>query len=246
MSTLTLHVDAALSVRDGFTGAPLAPGALQCAVDGRPYRPVTKNGGYFVFAGLTPGEHVITLRGARYREELVRVMASGRACAELAVTMKPAENYPFGAAVTWLTLAVTRKGAPEHGAVICLAVEDPLREIRIAQDEAPAGETQCRLFCRVSALAALPANCLLPDGKETEIAVLSEISGDMGFFARPLAYAHKRGRSLYPAQLFTAGLEGVIRAVFSEPVRLRLYSPETGAAAELSLTAGENRADFSL
>ena len=98
MSTLKLHVDAVLSVRDGFTGAPLAPGALLCTVDGRTCRPVTKPGGYFVFAGLTPGAHTIALRAARYREETAAVTADGKKYTELAVTMKPAEDYPFGAA----------------------------------------------------------------------------------------------------------------------------------------------------
>ena len=63
---IRFHVDAVLRVLDGFTGKPPSPSAIHLFVDGTAYRPIVKDGGYYVLKGLVPGEHQLVLQGAFY------------------------------------------------------------------------------------------------------------------------------------------------------------------------------------
>ena len=108
---ITMHVSAVCRVRDGFTGRAIEASGLVCALDGAPFRPVGKPGGYLVLVNLPGGTHRLSLRCQGYQEEWVEIR-SGRGTQELDVTMKPGEGYPFRQEVTLLTLTILEGGEP--------------------------------------------------------------------------------------------------------------------------------------
>lgn len=230
---ISIHLSVILHVLDGFTGRPTGWGTLRCTVDGRPFRPLVKDGGTYLFLDLPEGEHIITLSGAYYRPEEVRVEKS---CREVIVTMKPAENYPFGRQCPRLRLHL---GVP--GGVVWAAEMNPLTELKIAQATAAAGAEEVQLFCRDPARKlALPRDFLLADEKAPEVCRIEDLSSSAPtLLAKPLGYDHKRGCCLYPAQRYRADTEGLVQAVFREPARMAFWCPG-GKLTLAEMKMGEN------
>lgn len=240
---INIHVDAVLAVRDGFTGRPIERG-LVCTLDGEPFRPVSKAGGYLVFTGLAEGEHSLVLRGGYYRDEHITLRASRQSRTEIAVSMKPGSAYPFGGAYTRARITLTGKGAA--GAQVWLAAAEPLFEVKVAQDAVSKGDSEARVFIKCSAAQlAMPCNLLVEDGKSTEVVLLNELNDEIAYFTRPFAFSHKRSRVLRPAQLFTAGEDGVVEAAYRQPVKLS-YFTASGRAGTLELRSGDNSAEIAL
>ena len=230
---ISIHLSVILHVLDGFTDKPTGWGTLRCTVDGRPFRPLVKEGGCYLFLDLPGGAHTITLSGTYYRTEEVRLEAG---CREAIVTMKPDRNYPFGRSCPRLTLRLA-----EPGGVVWAAGMDPLHELKIAQTTADAGAREVQLFGRDSAKRlALPREFLLADEKAPEVCCIEELGGTgPTLLSRPLENAHKRGCCLYPAQLYRADAEGVVRAVFREPVQAAFWCPGGRLTIE-AVELGEN------
>lgn len=241
-----IHANAVLRVLDGFTGQPLPPSALRCTVDGMPFRPLAKDGGYYILTGLPPGEHPVTLQAPRYAGECLTVPGGPRETRSVLVTMKPGAGYRFGAAVTWLTLRVKAgKKTPAPGRRVWIAARNPLLELRVAQESLSKGDTGGRLFYPASMKSlSLPREFLLADGEQSEICRLEELEEPC--FAAPLAYSHKRGRSMFPAQVYTADEAGEIRAVFREPGAVELLAEGEAKPVSFTLEAGENETDLIL
>lgn len=242
---IRIHADLVLRVLDGFTGRPPAPSAIRWTLDGQACRLIAKADGYYVLLGLTPGEHELVLRGGHYMDERLTVRGDGAGYQELLVTMKPGARYPFGQAVTWLTLRLRHKGKPLPGQRVWIAPRSPQAELRIAQDVIKAGETTGRLFFPESVRAiALPRDLLLLDGARTEVCRLEELEEPC--FAAPLRFEHKRSCCLYPAQCHTADDAGVIRAVFREALPLALLAEGQEKPAALELSPGDNEHELAI
>jgi len=241
---IRIHADLVLRVLDGFTGRPPTPSAIQWVLDGRSCRPISKADGYYVLTNLSPGSHELVLRGGSYLDERLTI-AGGGECQELLVTMKPGSRYPFGRAVTWLTLHVRQKKQTLPGQRVWLAARSALVELRIAQDVIKAGEMEGNLFFPESVKTmVLPRELLLLDGGRSEICRLEEL--EQPRFAQPLRFDHKRSCRLYPAQCHTADEMGVIRAVFREPVPIEMLAEGREKCVSLELKAGENEAEITV
>lgn len=239
--------DIVLAVRDGFTGKPIAQSALMCTLDSLSYRPLMKPGGYIVFTNLSEGEHEIVLRGAMYRDEHLRLNVVKGHSLDKAVSMKPSEKYPFSKSVTRLALTVKKNGSPVSGGEIWIASTGSLFEIKIAQDSVPAGEKHSRLFSRdKKILSQLPAAYLVCDSKSSEIVEIAELTDENGVFEAPLAFSHKRGCTLNPAQKYTCDDSGVVNLVFSEKGKIIVFSPDSVTLTEIDLDNGQSTATVSL
>ena len=245
---IRIHINAVLRVLDGFTGQPLAPSALRCTVDGRTVRPTAKEGGYYVLTGLSSGEHQVVLQGLRYLDEHLTLRGGEEKSQSLLVTMKPGANYPFGAAVTWLTMRVEDGKRPLPGRRVWIAAKNPLAELRIAQDAVHAGDEGGRLFFPACAKAlSLPRDFLLLDGTRSEICRVEELAElEASRFAAPLRFDHKRSCSLYPAQVYTADETGMIRAVFREPAPVEVLAEGSEKPVSFDLQSGTNEMTLSL
>lgn len=236
---IAVHVSAVCRVRDGYTGRPLAPGGLLCALDGAPCQPVRKPEGYLVLTDLVPGRHRLSLRCRGYQEEWVELTA-GEDTQELDITMKPGPDYPFRLAVTRLELEVLEKGAPAAGRQLWLAAPGG-PELKIAQTRAEAGSTQTRLFCKGPLLPAVPGSYLIADGADSEVVVLRALEGETGTLAAPLLRSHGRGKLLLPAQSYHTDGAGRLSAVFREPCTVEVCTREGIPLGSLELQEGENR-----
>ena len=235
---IRIHANLILRVLDGFTGRPPAPSALRWTLDKMPCHPIAKADGYYVLVNLSPGPHELVLQGWNYQDERM-TFEGGEQLSELLVTMKPGPRYPFGRAVTWLTIRVLQKKQPAPGQRVWIAAKNPFTELRIAQDVIRAGEGSGKLFYPESVKAmALPRDLLLIDGARSEVCRLEELEEPR--FAAPFTNDHKRSCCLYPAQCHTADGEGIIRAVFREPTAVELRPEGRGAPDSIELTAGIN------
>lgn len=235
---IRIHANLVVRVLDGFTGRVPAPSSIRWTMDGQPYRPIAKEDGYYILTNLSPGEHELVLWGRNYLSERL-IVSGGEQCQELLITMKPGRAYPFGQAVTWLNLQVSRKKQTLPGQRVWIAIRNPLLELRIAQDTIKAGERMGKCFFPASARTlALPRDMLLIDDAKSEICRLEELE-EMRF-AAPLQYDHKRSKCLYPAQCHTADETGMIRAVFREPAQIEMLPEGEKKPVSLELSPGNN------
>ena len=236
---ITMRADIVIKVLDGFTGRPPQPSALRWELDGRQCRPIVKEDGYYVLLNLSPGPHSLVIRSAVYQQERLEAVCGGGS-QELLAALKPGRGYPFGQAVTRLNLALTDgEGHPASGLRVWLGMKSPQSELRVAQDVITAGEQEGRLFFPETAKGlSLPRDFLVSDKGRSELCRVESL--EPGRFAWPMAHAHKRGCSLWPAQGYTADQAGRIQAVFRAAVPLELLADGCAEPVELALETGEN------
>lgn len=242
--SIRIHANAVLRVLDGFTGQPLPPSVLRCTVDGAPFRPIGKAGGYYILTDLPPGEHQVNLQAPRYAGERLTVPGGSGAVLDALVTMKPGTGYPLGAAATWLILRVVSK---EKGALsgwrIWIAARDSRQGLRIAQEAIRKGDMGGWL-CGPASDLPLPRDFLLLDGERSEICRVAGLEEPQ--FAAPLAWCHKRDCRLFPAQVYTASEAGEIRAAFREPMPVELLAEGEKRPVSFDLRSGINEFTLSL
>lgn len=237
---IRIHTNAVVRVLDGFTGLALAPSAVRFRVDGSPFTPVVKPGGYYVLTGLPVGEHEVVLQANGFGPERLTIVGGMREMADLLVTLKPGEGYRFQSSVTWMTIHIrTAKKEPAPGKRVWIAAKNPIYELRIAQATLAKGATTGRLFYPPSMRAvSLPRHFLVVDGERSEVVLLNEL--DEAQFADGLVNDHKRGRCLYPAQVYTSNEDGDIRAVFQNPLPLEILVEGEKKPVSFEMEAGEN------
>ena len=236
---IAVHVSAVCRVRDGYTGRALEAGALLCALDGAPFRPVGKPGGYLILVDLAPGPHRLSLRGSGFQEEWVDLEA-GEGTLELDVTMKPGPGYPFRQAIVRLDLTVLEGGAPAAGRQLWLAAPAG-PELKLAQTRAEAGSAEVRLFYKGPVPPAVPGTYLLSDGEASEVVSLRALEGEQGSLAAPLLRDHARGKLLLPAQSYHTDQEGRLTAAFREPCTVEVCGQDGVPLASVQLSPGEEQ-----
>lgn len=241
---IRLQVSAAFCLRDGYSGKPVAPSAVRCYLDGRPFRPEAREGGYLVFVNLPAGPHEALLRGSYYQDERVAFTASGGTLLERNVTLKPAANYPFPRAATQLTVVLREGGKPAPGRALWVAEATPLGELKLAQDEAGPGSREAKLYFRGGAQGRFPRDYLVSDGERSEAVPIAGAQEGRAAFDAPLQNGHKRGVAFYPAQAYRTNGQGEILAFFREPVKVEIFDPARNALAGLTLKEGQNRAEL--
>ena len=239
------RVSAALLVRDAFTGLALPPGSgTLCTVDGQPFTPVWKDGGYLVLTDLPAGEHTVALRRHGYLEETLTVpVADGRAWQGW-TGLRPGPGYAFPAGTAWVCLRLLEKKKPLAGAEVWLAPDGGGR-LKLAQDQAKAGDRELKLFyASPESRLPVPGDFLIVDKKNPETAALECMRSGRAGLARPLEYDHARGKELMPAQRYGTGGNGEISCVLRESGKLWVLC--AGRLSELDVQPGENRLDVSV
>ncbi|HIX65158.1 MAG TPA: hypothetical protein H9736_02810 [Candidatus Anaerotruncus excrementipullorum] len=231
---IRLQASAVLAVRDGYTGRPVTASAVQCFLDGQRVLPQYRQGGYLVFLNLPDGPHQLLLRGAYYQDERLQFQTAGGSPVEWGVTLKPSAAYPFRRAVTQLAVRL------EGGGALWVAAQGAAWELRLAQDEAPAGSRSLKIFYRGGPEAHPRGQYLLCDKSKSETVTVAGLEGERAELEAPLAHPHRRGAVLLPAQCYHADAQGWVRAFFREPVQVCLFLPEQKKLQTLSLQEGYN------
>lgn len=239
------RVSAALLVRDAFTGLALPPGSgTLCTVDGQPFTPVWKDGGYLVLTDLPAGEHTVTLRRHGYLEETLTVPAADGRAWEGWTGLRPGPGYAFPAGTAWVCLRLLEKKKPLAGAEVWLAPDGGGR-LKLAQDQAKAGDRELKLFyAGPESRLPVPGDFLIVDKKNPETAALECMRSGRAGLARPLEYDHARGKELMSAQRYGTGGNGEISCVLRESGKLWVLC--AGRLSELDVQPGENRLDVSV
>ena len=197
---INIRVNAAYCLFDGFAGRPLQNGEVTLTLDGVPYRPVYKNGGWFVITDQPEGAHTVELSAAKYQPERFEESFSAKGHIERSIIMKPSAKYPFGGAkVSALRL--------ETDAELWCAAEDARLSLKLAQSQAKAGDVKLTLYYAdaVYSRLLLSGDFMLVDGDKSEICSFESLESGAGTLASGLKNAHSRGVMLYQAARFTAG-----------------------------------------
>lgn len=241
---IRVRLSAALAVRDGYTGKPMEQNALRCHLDGQPYRPGYRAGGYLIFVNLAPGPHTVVLQGGRYRDERIQLQIPETGHVERNVTLKPAPNYPFYSQVTQLCAALKEKGKPVADRTLWVAAKAAMSDLKLAQDTAEAGSQEVKLYFRGGPEGRFPGNYLIVDGKNSEVVAISGAEGGHASLDSPLGFSHKRGAAFYPAQEYHTDDKGQVLAFFRDPVPAYVFDPLAASLTEWPLEKGINQVEL--
>jgi hypothetical protein len=192
------RISAVLITRDAVTGR--APShEITAELDGEPFRPEYRDGGYIIFIDLPEREYKLKLKSVSYFDETLTLLIDGDRDGHI-VSLKPKSAR-----------TVTRGGFDPGAAVSVAFPRAP--EIKTAQIIEPGERERVRVFCRSSAaLPVLPGEFLLADGDNSERCVLRELSGGAGDFAAPFERRHERGLPFLPCALYRADDGGRVTA----------------------------------
>lgn len=241
---IRVRLSAALAVRDGFTGKPMAQNAVGCILDGQVCHPGYRPGGYLIFTNLAPGPHTVVLRGGRYRDEKILLEIPETGHVERNVTLKPAPNYPLYCQMTQLSATLTERGKPVADRTLWVAAKAAMADLKLAQDTAEAGCREAKLYFRGGPEGRFPGNYLIVDGKNSEVVAISGAEGGHATLDTPLQFSHKRGTAFYPAQEYHTDDKGQILAFFREPVPAYILDPDKANLTEWKLDKGINQVEL--
>lgn len=216
-------VSAALLVRDGFTGQPLSSGGgLLCRLDGRPIRPLFKEGGYLVLTDLAPGVYTLTLGHRGFLEETVTLDIREGALLEETIPLRPGPDYPFQTQPVRLTVCLEGE-VPQTGAEFWAGVSGTV-QLKLAQGkDAPLGR-EVRLFCKgASSGLPIPGWFLVEDGEGAELVHLQGLERELGRLESPMAQPHPRGTELVPMWRYRTGPDGTAQLLFRREGKVYLF-----------------------
>lgn len=241
---IRVRLSAALAVRDGYTGKPMAQNAVGCILDGQVCHPGYRSGGYLIFTNLAPGVHTVVLHGGRYRDEKILLEIPETGHVERNVTLKPAPDYPFYSQVTQLCATLAEGGKPAADRTLWVAAKAAMSDLKLAQDTAEAGSREVKVYFRGGPEGRFPGNYLIIDGKNSEVVAISGAEGGHATLDTPLRFSHKRGAVFYPAQEYHTDDAGQILAFFREPVPAYVLDPSKACLTEWQLIQGINQVEL--
>jgi hypothetical protein len=240
---IRFRADAVFTILDGFSGKTVTPSSLRVFLDGEPYKPQYKEGGLLVFIDLEPGEREITIKSSVYLDETISIITTGDRLEERTISLKPAENYPFGKNAAHARATVRQNGACVKGADVKLAVIYGT-EIKIAQDSLASGETKMRLFIKGEHALKLPMEYLITDGQQYEINTLISLIDGIGILLDPLENNYIRGDALYPCQSYKTDENVIINVTVQEPSTV--YAHVENKLFTFKLAPGENNLEMDI
>lgn len=213
-------VSAALLLRDGFTGAAIAPAvSVLCTLDGYPVRAMRKNDGYLVLTDLEPGEHGLTLRCPGYREEVYPLTVPERGMMEGEIDLTPGAGYRFPADTARLRLTV-----PGAAGEFFWAASPGSVRLKLAQKKKAGGETLVRTFCAGDpARLPVPGSFLTIDEANPELVRFLSVRDEVGALDAPLEKDHNRGIEFRPARRFRTDGEGRAELLFPHSGEIHLF-----------------------
>lgn len=224
-------VSAALLLRDGFTGWPIAPAAsVLCFLDGFSVRPMRKNDGYLVLTDLAPGQYGVTLRCPGYREEVFPLTVPERGLAEGEIDLTPGAGYRFPRETARLRLTVPGSGGEEFWAAA------PGRVLlKLAQKKKAGGETLVRVFCAGDpARLPVPGSFLAIDKDNPELLRFLSLREEIGELDAPLKKDHNRGVELRPARRFRTDDAGRAELLFPQGGEVHLFCQDRMLKTQLA------------
>ena len=212
-------VSAALLLRDGFTGRPIAPAAVLCYLDGFPVRTMRKNDGYLVLTDVEPGSHNLTLRCPGYREEIYPLTVPERGMAEGEADLTPGTGYRFPPDTARLRLTIPGFAGEEFWAAAPGQVK-----LKLVQKKKAGGETLVRVFCAGNpARLPVPGSFLAVDEENPELVRFLSLREEVGEMDAPLGKDHNRGIEFYPARRFRTNEEGRAELLFPQGGEVHLF-----------------------
>lgn len=230
------RVSAVVLVRDGYTGLPLTSGReLRTELDGRPVRPVWKEGGWLVLTDLLPGPHHLRLSRQGFLDGELTLTGENLPW-EGELALFPGPDYPFRSRPVTLDLHLSLSGSPLAGEKVWIGLSGQSR-LKLAQDGKQAEGHTARLFCQGSPAALpIPGWFLAVSSGGAELVHLRALRGETGELEEPLKRPHSRGTALVPAVRYCTDGGGEVRALFRQAGPLWLFC--RGYWKEIELKTG--------
>lgn len=221
---IEIQISLALNLIDGFTGKPLRPAQVQLMLDGQRVQAIVKEGGWWVLCDLAPGEHRLEVRGAGFQPEHL-TFEGGSGAQGVRLRLKPAPDYRFGWRVTTLTVQLnSKKGEPLQHRTLYALLPGRENELRLAQDEAGAGDRQVKLYASIPAgNLPIPGLFLVGEGAQAEMVRISSVQEDGCYrLTNPLGRERRRGCTVRAVATYVTDENGRAFLALGQEERARL------------------------
>lgn len=209
-----------LNLSDSFTKKPISSlASVSITLDGEAYRPIYKDGGWFVFVNLPRGEHLVTASSSKYQTERIAftLQPGSTDYVEEYRRMKPSGKLSKSGAQGY-SMMVVIGGKPYANASLLLLM-DQKAAFKVAEDDATRGRNYIKLFTASpqTALQLVPGHFFIHDGTRSEICAVRERGEeDVYALAGPLANPHKRGVALRAVEEYWTDEKGMAFLIVPE------------------------------
>ncbi len=197
------YISIILKIMDGFRKRNLLAPEVSITLNNRRIRPIYKPGGYFIFTDLLPGQACFEIASPVFRPEKVvaDIPEAGKGYILNHIMMYPSRKYPFGGPVTTVSGRITKGGEPFAEQQFYMIPGDGGEVMRIAEDEAEAGNCFLKLFAAVpERQLSIPGNYLIKDKEEEkrEFCLITQNADKDGRYPLEtgMAYSHRRATPL--------------------------------------------------
>lgn len=196
----------ALRLSDGCLNRALLSPEASIYIDGLLFHHEYKNNGYFIVTDIPEGLHTVTVSSFKFQTETLEITVdySSEISAQQRVhyiMLNPSKKHPQA-----VRMPSVRGCVPGAEYVYILRERG---ELKIAEDEARAGNTELRLFCG-GVKPQLPSVFRIEGRKpaNSELATLSGYRENIYQLAEPLRYDHQRSSSVVPLIRVRCGSDG--------------------------------------
>ncbi|MGI6119643.1 MAG: hypothetical protein ACOYIB_03570 [Desulfosporosinus sp.] len=197
------YISIIFKIMDGFRKKPLLAPEIGIYLDGRRKKPLYKPGGYFIFTDLPSGQACFEFTAPIFRTEKVvaDIPEAGKGYIMHHLMMYPSRKYPFGRPVTSVSGRITKGGEPFAEQQFYMIPGDGREVMRIAEDNAEAGNCSLKLFAVVpERQLSIPGNYMIKDKEEAkrEFCLITQNAGKDGMYPleKGMAYSHQRATPL--------------------------------------------------
>lgn len=197
------YISIILKIMDGFRKRTLLAPEVSIFLNKQRMRPIYKPGGYFIFTDLPPGQACFEITSPVFRPEKVvaDIPEAGKGYILNHIMMYPSRIYPFGGPVTTVSGIISKGGAPFTEQQFYMIPGDGKEVMRIAEDQAEAGNSRIKLFIAVSEhQLSIPGNYLIKDKEETkrEFCLITQQADKDGMYPleKGMVYSHLRATPL--------------------------------------------------
>lgn len=212
-----------LNLSDAFTKRPITGlSSVSVTLNGELYKPVYKDGGWFVFVNLPVGEHDVTVSSSLYQTEKISISLKKEAGGYIEEyrRMKPSGALTKKGAKS-CRLQVVYAGKPYANALLLLMGEKDA--LKVAEDDVIEGRDTMKLFVASSqaALRLIPGRFFIRDASRSEvIAIRERYEGDIYVLGGSVTYPHKRGAALSAVEEYWTDENGMAFLVVPENMEL--------------------------
>lgn len=200
---MNTYISIILKIMDRFKKRILLAPEVSIFMNNQRIKPLYKPGGYFIFTNLPAGRACFEITSPIYRTEKVvaDIPKAGNGYILNHLMMSPSKIYPFGGPVTTVSGRITIGGVPFTEQQFHLLPGDGEEVMKIAEDQAGAGNKSLKLFIAVAETKlSIPGKYMIKDKEEAkrEFCLITQNADKDEIYPleKGMAYSHLRATPL--------------------------------------------------